>query len=108
MQENHSSIMVGVSPPTFRTQNVSLAGVGERHHWLWDFHQLQQELEAAGFTGVQHRTSNSSAIPDFPFHPLDIEADGSPRKGAESMLYRGNEAGLTTAAVAFSEGGRND
>lgn len=72
-------------PKAFRTQNVSLAGVGERHHWLWDFHQLQQELEVAGFTGVQRRTSDSSAITDFPFRPLDIDVDGRPRKGAESM-----------------------
>ena len=72
-------------PAAFRAQNVSLAGVGERHHWLWDFHQLQQALEAAGFTAVQRRAADSSAIADFPFHPLDLDADGRPRKGTESM-----------------------
>ena len=72
-------------PAAFRTQNVSLAGVGERHHWLWDFHQLRQALESAGFTEVQRRTANSSGIVDFPFHPLDLDADDRPRKGAESM-----------------------
>lgn len=72
-------------PAAFRMQNVSLAAVGERHHWLWDFHQLRCELEAAGFVEVRRRTADSSAVADFPFHPLDVDAEGRPRKGAESM-----------------------
>ena len=72
-------------PPAFRAQNVSLAAVGEKHHWLWDFHQLQQALEAVGFISVERRSADSSAITDFPFYPLDLDADGLPRKGAESM-----------------------
>ena len=80
-------------PQAFRTQNVCLAEVGERHHWLWDFHQLQQELEAAGFTGVQRHSAYSSAIPDFPFYPLDTGPDGRPRKGAESMYVEAVKAG---------------
>jgi len=80
-------------PKAFRTQNVSLAGVGERHHWLWDFHQLQQELEAAGFSGVQRQAADSSAIPDFPFRPLDIDADGRARKGTESMYVEALKPG---------------
>jgi SAM-dependent methyltransferase len=66
-------------------QNVCLPGVGERHHWLWDFHQLEQALEVAGFTAVQRRSANSGAIEDFPLHPLDIDAEGRPRMGAESL-----------------------
>ncbi|MBM9538345.1 class I SAM-dependent methyltransferase [Desulfobulbus alkaliphilus] len=72
-------------PAAFRTQNVSLAGIGERHHWLWDFHQLQQTLSAVGFITVIRCSADSSSIKDFPFHPLDIDADGRPRKGLESM-----------------------
>ena len=72
-------------PAAFRAQNISLAAVGERHHWLWDFHQLKSALEAVGFTSVEYRTSDSSAIADFPFYPLDIDSDGRPRKGKESM-----------------------
>jgi hypothetical protein len=80
-------------PAAFRAQNVSLAGVGERHHWLWDFHQLQQALEAAGFQGVERRTAATSAIADFPYYPLDLDADGRPRKGAESMYVEAQKPG---------------
>lgn len=73
-------------PAAFRAQNVSLADVGERHHWLWDFHQLQQALEAAGFMAVERRAPDSSAIANFPFQPLDLDAEGRSRKGAESMF----------------------
>lgn len=72
-------------PSAFRAQNVSVALVGEKHHWLWDFHQLQQALEAVGFTSVERRSADSSAIADFPFCPLDLDSDGGPRKGRESM-----------------------
>lgn len=72
-------------PAAFRAQNVSLAAVGERHHWLWDFHQLKAALEEAGFTDVQRCRANTSMVADFPFYPLDLEADGLPRKGVESM-----------------------
>jgi hypothetical protein len=72
-------------PAAFRAQNVSRAGVGERHHWLWDFQQLRTSLEAAGFVDVLRREANSSAVADFPFHPLDLDDAGRPRKGAESM-----------------------
>ncbi len=72
-------------PSAFRSQNVSLASVGEKHQWLWDFHQLKIVLEAEGFVGVQRQSSGSSSVLDFPFHPLDIDSDGMPRKGFESM-----------------------
>jgi predicted SAM-dependent methyltransferase len=72
-------------PSAFREQNISLAAVGERHHWCWDFHQLQQTLEVVGFMSVERRSAGTSAIASFPFYPLDLDADGLPRKGAESM-----------------------
>lgn len=72
-------------PSAFRAQNVGLAGVGEKHHWLWDFHQLRQALDTVGFISVERHSADSSAITDFPFYPLDLDADGLPRKGAESM-----------------------
>lgn len=80
-------------PAAFRTQNVSLAGIGERHHWLWDFHQLQQALGAAGFTAVERRSADSSAVKHFPFHPLDLDANGRPRKGLESMYVEARKPG---------------
>ncbi|OOC47840.1 hypothetical protein B0684_12920 [Thioalkalivibrio versutus] len=72
-------------PKAFRAQNVSLAQVGERHHWVWDFHQLSRALEEAGFVDIQRQSAESSTIGEFPFYPLDLNVDGSPRKGNESM-----------------------
>jgi ubiquinone/menaquinone biosynthesis C-methylase UbiE len=73
-------------PKAFRNQNVSLAAVGERHQWLYDAYQLQQLLAAAGFVDIQPCTAATSRVNDFPFQPLDLDADGQPRKGAESMF----------------------
>jgi SAM-dependent methyltransferase len=72
-------------PKAFRAQNVSLATVGERHHWLWDFEQLRGELERAGFEAVTRCTASESRFDGFPFQSLDLDAEGRPRKGAESM-----------------------
>lgn len=78
-------IGIKLLPRPFIRQNVSFATVGELHHWLWDFHQIERELLAAGFkhvVRVNHMTSN---INNFPFHPLDADPQDNPRKGAESM-----------------------
>jgi predicted SAM-dependent methyltransferase len=72
-------------PEVFRTQNVSLASVGERHQWIWDFYQLRTVLDSIGFIRVTRQDCNKSAVYNFPFVPLDQAADGSPRKGEESM-----------------------
>jgi predicted SAM-dependent methyltransferase len=72
-------------PTAFRTQNVSLASVGERHQWLWDFHQIQVQLETAGFSDVQRLSATTSTVVDFPFYPLDVDKKFQPRKGDESM-----------------------
>jgi hypothetical protein len=72
-------------PGAYAAQNVSLAGVGERHHWLWDFHQLCSTLDAVGFESCVRRSHKTSDISGFPLYPLDMDDDGLPRKGAESM-----------------------
>lgn len=72
-------------PKAFRGQNVSLAAVGERHHWLWDFQQLRNELERVGFEAVRRCTASESRFAGFPFQSLDLDAEGRPRKGAASM-----------------------
>lgn len=72
-------------PAAFRAQNVSLAAVGERHHWIWDFEQLRAELEQAGFEIVTRCTASDSRFAGFPFHPLDLDTEGRPLKGEESM-----------------------
>lgn len=71
--------------PAFREQNVSLAKVGERHHWLWDLHQLTVALHSAGFVRIERCTCNTGRFEGFPFFPLDVDEEGRPHKGAESM-----------------------
>ncbi|WP_295388952.1 methyltransferase domain-containing protein [uncultured Thiodictyon sp.] len=78
-------------PPTFRLQNVSVASVGERHHWLWDLHQITQALQRAGFEQVERSQFNTSRVADFPFYPLDVDDEGRARKGAESMYVEASK-----------------
>ena len=72
-------------PAAFRSQNVSQACTGELHHWLWDFHLIQQALNDAGFTSIARCSARTSAFAGFPFYPLDVDIDGKSRKGLESM-----------------------
>lgn len=78
-------LVVSLLPKAFRSQNVSLAAVGERHHWLWDFHQLHELLDEAGFTSIARCNADLSSFSGFPFYPLDLDKTGAPRKGVESM-----------------------
>ncbi|MFB1489907.1 MULTISPECIES: methyltransferase domain-containing protein [unclassified Thiocapsa] len=78
-------------PAAFREQNVSLASVGERHHWLWDRHQLTEALRAAGFEHIERCTCDTGRIDGFPFFPLDVDDDGRARKGAESMYVEASK-----------------
>lgn len=70
----------------FRAQNVSFALVGERHPWLWDFCQLREVIEEAGFVSVKKMTHDTSLCAEFPFYPLDSSLDGQPRKGLQSLF----------------------
>jgi len=79
------NILVSLLPKAFKDQNVSFAGIGERHHWLWDFYQLKHVLEEVGFDSIQRCHCNTSQIHDFPFQPLDVNLDNQPRKGQQSM-----------------------
>jgi SAM-dependent methyltransferase len=78
-------IIVSLLPKAFRQQNVSFSGIGERHQWLWDFYQLKENLEEVGFDSVQRFNFNTSQVCEFPFDPLDVNPDGNPRKGNQSM-----------------------
>jgi hypothetical protein len=72
-------------PAAFKSQNVSFAEVGERHHWVWDFHQLREVLQEAGFVNVARMSASTTAHRDFPVSILDLHPDGEPRKGRGSM-----------------------
>lgn len=78
--------------PAFKRQNVSLASIGEKHCWLWDFHQVKTALEYSGFSAVCRHTHLSSQYPFFPFFPLDSTANGLPRKGKESMYVEASSS----------------
>jgi hypothetical protein len=71
---------------SFVEQNISFAAVGELHQWLWDEHQLFRQLSTAGFEQIERFDVKTSGIKDFPFYPLDIKANGTPRKGSQSMV----------------------
>jgi predicted SAM-dependent methyltransferase len=83
--------MIRGMPSAFRSQNVRLACVGELHHWLWDFYQLQQTLNDVGFTSIERHSAQTSSIVGFPFYPLDVDIDGRARKGLESMYIEGQK-----------------
>ena len=93
VEETRIRLGVRCLPPAFRAQNLSLASVGERHHWVWDFHQLETALKRAGFIRIERRTASTSAMPDFSFHPLDLDHQGRPRKGFESMYIEACKPG---------------
>lgn len=73
-------------PDAFVAQNISFASIGELHHWLWDEPQLRSQLQLAGFQRIERLTLKTSRINTFPFYPLDLNADGSARKGMQSMV----------------------
>lgn len=99
--------VIQLLPRAFREQNVSLASVGERHHWLYDLHSLQQLLSASGFDAIERCTASTSRYPDFAFHPLDLAADGQPQR-CRVAVHRGAEARVTRSSPATSAwGGRH-
>ena len=79
-------------PSAFREQNVSFAQVGEKHAWLYDEHLLTSLLKKSGFASVVRMSFDTTSIPNFPLQPLDVSADGSPRKGKESMYLEAFKA----------------
>jgi predicted SAM-dependent methyltransferase len=83
-------IVCALLPKAFRRQNVSFAGVGERHLWMYDFESLKSVLSSAGYSRVQRFTFNTSTRSDDLFRPLD-EIDGKPRKGNHQLFVEAQE-----------------
>jgi SAM-dependent methyltransferase len=79
------TIIISFLPKAFRQQNISMAPIGERHHWLWDFFQLENALQEIGFVHIERSRFDTSRISDFPLHYLDVNPDNLPRKGKHSM-----------------------
>ncbi|NKI36426.1 methyltransferase domain-containing protein [Wenzhouxiangella sp. XN79A] len=72
-------------PAGFRSQNVSLAEIGETHQWVWDFHMLRAVLLDCDFVDIARCDCRSSRIPAFPVEALDLDQNNQPRKGTGSM-----------------------
>lgn len=85
LQGLYCRLVLALLPSAFRKQNVSLASVGERHAWIYDFHSIERALKEAGFADIRRVSASTSSIDDFPFFPLDVTSEGLPRKGLESM-----------------------
>lgn len=86
LQREYIKLVCALLPEAFRTQNVSLASVGENHAWLYDYKSLKTILGGSpGFTDVQKVAFNQSRVPQFPTAVLDAGEDGTPRKGRQSM-----------------------
>ena len=80
------NFLLSMLPLAFRQQNVTLTEVGESHKWLWDFYQIKSMLEKVGFSGVEMLSHNKTNFPDKTFSNLDINSEGLPRKGIDSMF----------------------
>lgn len=85
LRQCYIHLILALLPSAFRQQNVSLASMGEKHAWMYDFYSIKQLLIQVGFTDVQRMSAYTSNITDFPFYPLDLTKKGHPRKGLESM-----------------------
>ena len=72
-------------PFSFKNQNISFAGVGENHQWLWDYYQLRYQLEKNNFLSVKKMSFKKTNIKEFPVDYLDSNIDGKPRKGICSL-----------------------
>lgn len=92
LERKYIEVVVALLPSAFRKQNVSLAEVGERHAWLYDFYSIEKILKLNGFKEVQKLDANTTNIPEFPLNPLDVTEDGAPRKGLESMYIEAVKA----------------
>lgn len=85
LERLYCKAVIALLPSAFSEQNVSFAGVGERHAWVYDFHTLSVLLERAGFVSIERMGCDQTKIPEFPIFPLDMTKSGRPRKGLESM-----------------------
>lgn len=102
LEQLYIRLVVSLLPPSFRQQNVSLATVGERHTWVYDFHSLSNLLESGGFESVTRQSALTSGIAGFPCYPLDATADGLPRKGAESLYIEARKPQLSAGDLTAS------
>lgn len=84
--KKYCALISSFLPKDFKDQNLSLANLGEKHAWIYDKDSIKNLLELAGFKNVTEVSESKSLINDFPFKELDVNMDGVPKKGFDSMF----------------------
>ena len=78
-------LAIYIFPSWFRQNHIALCRPGERHLYIHDFNSLADTLQGMGFKSVTKVTPDTSISNQRDFRTLDIDDEGKPRKGVESM-----------------------
>lgn len=78
-------LVIKFLPKAFRNTNVSLASIGERHMWVYDFFSLNNALKKAGFYEAIKCDFNKSILDKFIFEELD-SSNSYPRHGCHQLF----------------------
>ena len=72
-------------PKAFKAQNVSLARIGELHHWVWDYFSLSDYLVKAGFSKTVRQKHNKTMCKVSKLYTFDQNQKKKRSRGIESM-----------------------
>ena len=72
-------------PKTFKEQNISLARIGELHHWIWDYYSLSDYLVKAGFSKTTRQKYNMTISKVSKLYIFDQDRKKKKSRGIESM-----------------------
>ena len=72
-------------PKWFRNQHIAFCRPGERHLYIFDFKSLKALMEEVGFVEILRSSAGSTIAGRNDFLRLDLDSNGNPRKGEESM-----------------------
>ncbi len=93
IQKHFINLMVFIFPRWFRTYQISMTDPGERHFWLFSFHEVETLLIQRGFSNVSKQTFDSTDYIDLSILELDrFEDVNQPRKGRQSMYVEARKA----------------
>lgn len=77
--------IIKLLPKSFRNTNVSLASIGEKHMWVYDFLNLSKSLNKVGFSDSKKLTFKETTFENYIFSELDI-SNTLPRKGIHQLF----------------------
>jgi predicted SAM-dependent methyltransferase len=83
--------IVKLFPKWYRDSYFSTTAIGEKHLWVHDFNSVRQVLLQSSFNRVIRLDAFTSQELDFPVVPLDVDLEGFPIKGAESMYIEASK-----------------